>query len=265
MAGLGDVTVGVVAGAGLCRPPTLAVNIAAVMAALHISDLDRSAKQALVVVSCHADQHTRRAMVSIGRVAADMAVSYRTAWAALNRLVKAGYVAVDKSPGVVPIWTLTSAVVADPPLKSTTGTYVATTEDLCNPYRGKESLEKPKERGIGRSPSTAAVPAVDNPTPGRRSEAAFAAGSGYLPDFTGHGQPGDERPRLPDFLERFRRAANPSPAAYTADELATRARAREQHHLAQQAALTETTDAEADVIDLDTYRDDNPEEPEPDD
>jgi len=86
------------------------MNIRAVMAALDVWDLDRNAKHALVVLGCRADRHTALAEVSLGRVAADMKVGYYAASHALDRAVESGYLIVDKSPGKVPMWMLTSAV-----------------------------------------------------------------------------------------------------------------------------------------------------------
>jgi hypothetical protein len=83
------------------------MNIAAVMAALDIWDLDYSAKHALLVVCCRADRHTGRATVSTPRVAADMKVHYDTARRALKRLVEAGYLTVDKVPGSSAVWQVT--------------------------------------------------------------------------------------------------------------------------------------------------------------
>ena len=89
------------------------MNIAAVMATLDIWDLDRNAKHALLVLACRADQHTAMAEVSFGRVAADMKIGYYGATHALERVVESGYLTVDKSPGQVPLWMLTSAVNLD--------------------------------------------------------------------------------------------------------------------------------------------------------
>jgi hypothetical protein len=90
------------------------VNIAAVMAALDVWDLDHAAKHALVTVCCRADRHTGIAVVPVSRLAADMKVSYKTARLALLRAVDAGYLAVDKRAGAASTWRLTSVMVTYP-------------------------------------------------------------------------------------------------------------------------------------------------------
>jgi hypothetical protein len=67
------------------------MHIAAAMAALRVEDLDPTAKHALLVVCCRANQHTGLATVSTARAAADMQVARNTAAAALGRLVETGY------------------------------------------------------------------------------------------------------------------------------------------------------------------------------
>jgi hypothetical protein len=159
------------------------VNIAAVMAALEVWDLDRSAKHALVVVACRADAHTGVARVSIPRVAADMKVHYATAKRALERLVDAEYLTVDKWAGATSRWMLTPRVVrgvtprivrAHPALQMR--------GDPAHSPRGKESLDKNKERAAASLAHGANGGAEENPPP--RGE-HFAPGSGYLEDFTG--------------------------------------------------------------------------------
>ena len=83
------------------------MNIAAVMAALEVGDLDRTAKHALVVVCCRCNQYSGAAPVSARRVADDMKVSRPTARRALGRVVDSGYLSVDKGLGKTPIWRLT--------------------------------------------------------------------------------------------------------------------------------------------------------------
>jgi hypothetical protein len=93
------------------------VNIAAVMAALDITDLDHYAKQAAVVVACRADRTTGTAEVSAARVAADMSVHPNTARKALRRAVDAGRISVEFRRGypprfdVRPLYTPTSSTV----------------------------------------------------------------------------------------------------------------------------------------------------------
>jgi hypothetical protein len=100
------------------------VNIKAVMSTLDLWDLDHAAKHALLVVACRAGRQTATAEVSIPRVAADMKVSYVTAWAALDRAVKAGYLSVDKSAGKTSVWHLAPSLVAG----------VTPLTDEANPY-----------------------------------------------------------------------------------------------------------------------------------
>ena len=73
------------------------VNIAGVMAALDVDELDRTSKQVLVVIACRADR-AGGARVSIERIARDCGIAYGTAWRALQRALKAGFVVVD-NPG----------------------------------------------------------------------------------------------------------------------------------------------------------------------
>jgi hypothetical protein len=132
------------------------VNIAAVMAALDVWDLDRNVKHALVVVCCRADQYTGAATVSIPRVAADMKVSYRTALGALDRAVEAGYLTVDKTLGKTSTWHLTPAIHASDP---------------CNPRHrplqpgcsAKDKKDKDKERAAAPLSSSLSVVAGENP------------------------------------------------------------------------------------------------------
>lgn len=91
------------------------VNIAAVMAALDVWDLDHAAKHALVTVCCRADRYTGVAQVAIPRVAADMKVSYKTAQRALRRAVDAGYLTVDNQAGAASNWRLTPVMVTGVP------------------------------------------------------------------------------------------------------------------------------------------------------
>lgn len=82
------------------------MHIAAVMAALQLTRVDRTAKHALVVVCCRANRHTGVAVVSRARLAADMNVHPNTAGRALSRLVDMGYLTVDKRLGKTSIWTI---------------------------------------------------------------------------------------------------------------------------------------------------------------
>lgn len=82
------------------------MHIAAVMAALEIDDLDRTAKTTLIVVCCRASRHNGMAIVSRARLAADMKVHPNTVSRALNRLVDMGYLSVDRRLGKTSIWTI---------------------------------------------------------------------------------------------------------------------------------------------------------------
>jgi hypothetical protein len=103
------------------------VNIAAYMTACNVTDLDSSAKSALRAVAGRANQHTGRAWVSTTRIAADMGVSWRTAKRALDRLIEAGYVTVDKSCGKRSGWQLTPVIHDTRPLSPRPTTPVTVT------------------------------------------------------------------------------------------------------------------------------------------
>ena len=87
------------------------MHIAGVMAALEVDDLDRTAKQALVVVCCRADYPSGWVQVSVARVAKDMKLDRNTARKALGRVVTANYLVVDKPPGLTPTWRLTPRIM----------------------------------------------------------------------------------------------------------------------------------------------------------
>jgi hypothetical protein len=174
------------------------VNIAAVMAALDNWDLDHSAKHALVVVGCRANRHTGRAPVAIKRVAADMKVDYDTARRALNRVVEAGYLTVEKSVGRRSVWCLNLAAEPRPhPAAEPRGTSRIDDPDLAaepRPPRGsdacaKESCkEKTKEWHNGARPAARKAPAgtaVDGSSspvpPDPSSNTTYA----HFPDWTG--------------------------------------------------------------------------------
>jgi hypothetical protein len=168
------------------------MNIAAVMAALEVWDLDRNAKMALLVIACRADRHTGMAEVGVPRVAADMKVGYYAAAHALDRVVKTGYLTVDKSPGRTAIWQLTAAVKTaavfdgdhrdsehQPPRYHRDSEH----RPPRSRPRTKDSKEKDmKERAAASLAPGASGGAGENP-PSRGEH--FAPGSGYLEDFTG--------------------------------------------------------------------------------
>jgi hypothetical protein len=72
------------------------VNIAAAMAALKADDLDSTAKFAVLALACHADREHSVAKVRVAHLAAEMGIDRRTAWSALKRAEKGGYVTVEK-------------------------------------------------------------------------------------------------------------------------------------------------------------------------
>lgn len=120
------------------------------MAALKISDLDRNAKHAILVLACRANRYTAMAEVSIPAVAADMGVGDYAARHALDRAVKAGYLAVDKSTGRAPLWQLTPAVkTADLPRDSEQqGPRSDRGPGPRSRPRTKDSLDTSKERAV---------------------------------------------------------------------------------------------------------------------
>jgi hypothetical protein len=93
------------------------MNIAAAMNALKVEDLDRTAKHALLVLACHADESTASATVSVRRLATDLGLSYGATWKALHRAARAGYLnadPVDKHPSKARTWHLRSRADARP-------------------------------------------------------------------------------------------------------------------------------------------------------
>jgi len=140
------------------------MNIAAVMATLDIWDLDRNAKHALLVLACRADQHTAMAEVSFGRVAADMKIGYYGATHALERVVESGYLTVDKSPGQVPLWMLTSAVNLRDPGK-TSAVPPRSEQQPPRSDRGLRIKEKDKNSAAASLADTASGDAVDEGGP----------------------------------------------------------------------------------------------------
>jgi hypothetical protein len=87
------------------------MNIAAVMAALEVHELDRTAKQVVVILACRADM-SGAARVSIERIANDCEVSYGTAWRALQRAMSAGYITAETVGRNGRSWHLSSRVHA---------------------------------------------------------------------------------------------------------------------------------------------------------
>jgi hypothetical protein len=159
------------------------VNIAAVMVALDVDDLDHAAKHALVVVCCRANHRSGDAIVSASRVATDMQVSYKTALDALRRVVEAGYLIVDKSPGRTPRYNVT-------PVVATGVTPVISDRDPCNQRpnpcnhdRTKDKKEKVKEANAARHGSAAAASAGEKP-----AAAMFMPGSGWIADWSSNGR-----------------------------------------------------------------------------
>jgi len=118
------------------------MHLRAYMAALDIDDLDHMAKTAVIMVAGRANQHTAAAWVSIGRIADDMSVTYATAWRALNRAEKAGYLAVEKQHGQRSKWQLTSRAGTYP---TSISDDTPDTEDLARSYIGPRALVHTKD------------------------------------------------------------------------------------------------------------------------
>lgn len=117
------------------------MNIAAYMAALRIEDLDHSAKHAVQVIAGRASRYTASVELPIARIAADMGVNYTTAQRALNRAVRAGYLAVDKAAGRRPMWRLPRESFTTSPREGFTTTPGILHEHLVKDSRTEESLE----------------------------------------------------------------------------------------------------------------------------
>lgn len=132
------------------------MNIAAVMAALDVWDLDHMPKMALLTMACRAGRYSGRVTVPTRRLAADLHVHYNTAERAVQALEKAGYVTVDKRPGVV------STVTIDLGYLQLCGGGTSTLGGEGPSHSGartKESLEKTKTAGRRHN----RAPAVENP------------------------------------------------------------------------------------------------------
>lgn len=82
------------------------MHIAAVMAALKVSGLDRTTRQTLVTVCCHANRRTAAAFVSASVLAAEMGVERHTVSRALSRLVDIGYLSVERRLGKTSVCTI---------------------------------------------------------------------------------------------------------------------------------------------------------------
>jgi hypothetical protein len=169
------------------------VNIAAVMSALEVDDLDHSAKHALVVVACRASRGAGLVNLPIGRVARDMQVTYKTALKALNELVESGYLeVVDKSPGHRPTWYLKSVVSTDsnmyslhtPNMYSVPGESVLSTDQIGTEYRPEDSLEKREGEGQIEKQELDAD-AARHPASGIESGENPLFDAGGRPDFEG--------------------------------------------------------------------------------
>ena len=136
------------------------MNIAGYMAACDIGDLDRSAKAAVQAVAGRANQRTGVAWVSIGRLARDMGVAYNTARFALERAAGAGYLAVEKTPGVRPRWQLTSLTTAEVAESSVDEVLInhrggprqpPRTKDVLRTSEGRADVRSTRERADVRS------------------------------------------------------------------------------------------------------------------
>jgi hypothetical protein len=161
------------------------MNIAAVMAALDRDDLDRTAKQVVVVLACRADLDGC-AQVSIARVARDCGVNYGTAWRAMNRCVKAGVVTVDKLPSSGRVWKL--AVRAHARARSRDDDQIGRAMTTKSVARGREQKDlktriKNKERNaasLAQSASGAAPVQNGHAAPTRHTDTCLCGGSGWV-------------------------------------------------------------------------------------
>jgi len=138
------------------------MNIAAVMAALEVDDLDAAAKHAVVMVACRADRYTGAALVSVGRVARDMHCHPETARRALQRAVDAGYLLVEKSVGKPSLWRLDPQRFAAPP--------PAPDRDTSRPWVATKDVEGESQGG-----GAAVDPHIVDPHIAARTRAAIAA------------------------------------------------------------------------------------------
>jgi hypothetical protein len=159
------------------------VNIAATMATLEVEDLDRTAKQVVHVIACRADL-AGAARVSIERVARDCGIAYGTAWRALQRAVKAGYVVVENPGDNRCTWRLTSRVCARSPSRVDDGPFARSRPKGRAPTRDRRMLRiKDKESAPARARREAApAVAVDNghAAPTRHADTCLCGGSGWV-------------------------------------------------------------------------------------
>jgi hypothetical protein len=135
------------------------MNIAATMAALDVWDLDRTAKAALVAVCCRAHQFGGQTVMTRARLAADLHCHPVTAWRALESLVAAGYVTVDKRPGRPSVITIDLAYLLR---GCNTTPRVGATHHATQMQHIRSSKDKTKS---ARRPTTAKAPVdvQDNP------------------------------------------------------------------------------------------------------
>jgi DNA-binding transcriptional regulator PaaX len=160
------------------------VHITAAMATLEVDDLDAMARFALLVVCCRVDYPKVSARVGTTRLAANMGVHYDTARRALQRVVNAGYLTVDNSPGRAPKWTLTPRVAREvtprtdreyPPRKPREPLDETATKDVSRSL--KERVDAAARRGGAGVDPGEKLPAHSNGV-------AFAPGSGRLPNWS---------------------------------------------------------------------------------
>jgi hypothetical protein len=146
------------------------MNIAAAMATIRAVDLDSTAKFAVLVLACHADQHQGVATVKIESLAAELGKSYGTTWRALQRAVEAGHLVVepvDKRPNQPRTWQLVSRADARPRSREIAAEVARGMQKGRAPTRDRRIFkEKNKESAgaIARHPASASA-LVDKATP----------------------------------------------------------------------------------------------------
>ena len=154
------------------------MNIICAMDALKVTDLDRTARHALLVLACHADRTSASATVSIERLADELGVGYGTAWRALHRAMKAGYLEaqpVDKHPSEPRVWLLRGRASARDGVARGMSKGRAPARDL------KKKIEKDWSARDAHSPQAVSAGAVENGNgAGRHPDSCSCGGTGWL-------------------------------------------------------------------------------------
>ncbi len=152
-------------------------------ATLRITDLDHTAKMARLVLACHAEHPDTKATLTVEAIAADLGLSYGTTWRALQRAVKAGYLAVEnpaqKHPGKLRTWSLTSRADARPSSRESATEFARTQPKGRTPARDV-LLKKKKDLKKEGAPSLAHRKAASNGAVDKHPDSCRCGGTGWV-------------------------------------------------------------------------------------